>query len=136
MALKTQPHDGSVEEFIDSLTPAVQSDCEILLNLMEEITGEEPVLWGPTIIGFGQYHYVYESGTEGDWFLTGFSPRKKNLSIYIMDGFKKHTALLEKLGKHSHSVSCLYIRRLSDIDLEVLRTLIKDSICQIKDKYC
>lgn len=137
MALKTQPHDGSVDDFLESLSDErKKKDSRELLEMMESLTGEPAVLWGPSIIGFGKYHYVYESGTEGDWFLTGFSPRKKNLSIYVMDGFDKHEALLEKLGKHKHSVSCLYINKLDDVDKEVLRTLIKNSICQIKDKYC
>ncbi len=136
MALKTQPHKGSVEDFLRTVDPARRPDCEVLLEMMEDLTGEKPVLWGPSIIGFGTYHYVYESGTEGDWFLTGFSPRKKNLSIYVMDGFKKHAALLEKLGKHSHSVSCLYVKKLDDIDLDVLRSLIEASLCQIREKYC
>ncbi len=137
MAQKTRPHDASVDDFIQEISDEnKRSDCRQLTALMEKITGQPAVLWGPSIVGFGKYHYIYESGTEGDWFLTGFSPRKRNLSIYMMDGFKNHTPLLEKLGKHKTSSSCLYITRLSDIDLDVLEELLTASIQNIRKKYC
>ena len=137
MAQKTQPHDGSVDDFINEIEDDVKrSDSLQLCRIMEDVTGEEPVMWGTSIVGFGKYHYVYESGTEGDWLLTGFSPRKKNLSIYMMDGFKNHTQLLSKLGKHKTSVSCLYISKLSDVDLGVLEKLLRASIKNIRKKYC
>lgn len=136
MALKTKPSDVSVYDFIESLPDESQrADCYTLSAMMEEITGEPPVLWGPSIVGFGTYHYVYESGTEGDWFLTGFSPRKKNLSIYLMDGCSTHHPLLGKLGKYKNSVSCLYVNKLSDVDLTILRQIIEKSAAQIKLKY-
>ncbi len=136
MALKTQPHDGSVSEFLDTLDEKKKADCKELLTIMKELTEEEPRMWGPSIVGFGKYHYVYESGTEGDWFLTGFSPRKRNFSVYVMDGFKKHASLLEKLGKHKTSVSCLYFNRLEDLDKGVLKKLLRASIRNIQKKYC
>jgi hypothetical protein len=95
---------------------------------MEEITGEKPKMWGPSIVGFGSYHYKYASGHEGDAPITGFSPRKKDLTVYMMMGFAKRTELMEKLGRHSAAKSCLYIRRLSDIHMPTLKKLIKVSI--------
>lgn len=137
MAQTTQPHDGSVDDFINEIGDDVKrSDCIQLCRIMEDVTGEESVMWGTSIVGFGKYHYVYESGTEGDWLLTGFSPRKKNLSIYMMDGFKNHKQLLSQLGKHKTSVSCLYISRLSDVDLGILEKLLRASIKNIRKKYC
>ena len=91
---------------------------------MREITGLEPEMWGPSIIGFGDYHYEYESGREGDMFLTGFSPRKQNLTLYIIDGLEGHRQLLDRLGKHRTSTACLYINKLADVDAQVLRQLI------------
>lgn len=92
-------------------------------------------MWGDSIVGYGQYHYHYDSGREGDFLVTGFSPRKQNLSIYIMPGFKKYQTLLNRLGKHKHSVSCLYIKRLSDIDEHVLAQLIKRSVQEMRRMY-
>ncbi len=100
---------------------------------MEEITGDKPKMWGPSIVGFGTYHYKYASGREGDWPIAAFSPRKKDLTLYIMMGFEKHTELMEKLGKHSMGKSCLYIKRLSDIHMPTLKKLIKTSVKQLKD---
>jgi hypothetical protein len=125
-----------VNDFIRSVEdPKKRADAEILLKLMQEITGSNPVMWGDSIIGFGSYHYVYESGREGDWFLTGFSPRKQNMTIYIMDGFSKYERELEKLGKSKNSVSCLYVKRLSDINLEVLQGILRNSVADLKKKY-
>lgn len=108
----------------------------MLLKMFEKITGEKPVMWGTAIVGFGKYHYKSErSAQEGDWMLTGFSPRKQNLTLYVMMGFKDRQAVLKKLGKYKTSVSCLYINKLSDVDLKVLEQLIKDSYKQIKAKY-
>jgi hypothetical protein len=127
--LKTIPTDQSVEKFLNSIRdPQKQQDCYTLLAMMKEITGVEPKMWGNSIVGFGSYHYRYESGREGDWFLTGFSPRKQNLTIYIMSGFEKQGELLKKLGKHKISKSCLYINRFKDIEQLVLRDLIEESI--------
>jgi len=92
---------------------------------MEEVTGDKPKMWGPSIVGFGTYHYKYASGREGDWPVTGFSPRKKDLTLYIMMGFEKHADLMKQLGKYSNAKSCLYIKRLSDIHVPTLKKLIK-----------
>jgi hypothetical protein len=125
--LKTKKNNASVKTFIAAVENETRrKDSEVLLKLFEEVTGEKAMMWGTSIIGFGEYHYKHERSTqEGDWPLTGFSPRKTSLSIYIMPGFKKYQKLLDELGKHKHSVSCLYINKLADVDLTVLKKLIK-----------
>ncbi|MGA1583761.1 MAG: DUF1801 domain-containing protein [Saprospiraceae bacterium] len=129
--LKTQPSSFSVEDFLNSVADVQQrADSFALVDIMREETGEEPVMWGGSIIGFGHYHYVYESGREGDWFLTGFSPRKGKISVYLMNGFSKVEELLGQLGPHKTGKSCLYIKRLADIDESVLRQLIKLSVAK------
>jgi hypothetical protein len=131
--IKTRPNQGSVAAFIDGIPDAGRrKDAAALLKMMQEITGARPVMWGPSIVGFGKYHYRSESGREGDWFLTGFSPRKQNLSLYIMAGFEKYTGLLEKLGKHSLGKGCLYIRSLDDVHLPTLKSLVKKSVAHMK----
>lgn len=126
--LKTQPHEGSVEAFLNGVEDdGKREDAFALLKLMEEVTGEAATMWGDSIVGFGSYHYRYASGREGDWFLTGFSPRKRNLTLYIMAGFDRYDALLEKLGKFKTGKSCLYLKRLADVDLDVLRELVRQS---------
>lgn len=126
--LKTQPHEGSVEAFLNGVEDdGKREDAFALLKLMEEVTGEAATMWGDSIVGFGSYHYRYASGREGDWFLTGFSPRKRNLTLYIMAGFHRYDALLEKLGKFKTGKSCLYVNRLGDVDLDVLRELVHQS---------
>jgi len=133
---KTRPGDGDVQAFIAGIENETRrADAGTLLRMMSEVTGFKPVLWGETMVGFGQYHYKYDSGREGDYFLTGFSPRKSAMSVYIMPGFKRYGDLLAKLGKHRHSVSCLYINRLDDIDLRVLETMIDDSVRHMKEIY-
>lgn len=132
--LKTRPTGGAreVKAFIDAIAdPDVRADAETLLKLMREVTGQPPKLWGDSMVGFGSYHYKYASGREGDWFPIGFSPRKANLTIYVLAGFDRHAALLAKLGKQKTSKSCLYVKRLADIDLAVLRRLLRDSLTQI-----
>ena len=99
---------------------------------MKRATKANPKMWGPEIVGFGSYHYKYASGRDADWFLTGFAPRKQNLTLYIMSGFKKYNALLKKLGKHKTGKSCLYIKRLDDIDMDVLTQLIEDSVAHLR----
>jgi hypothetical protein len=127
--LKTKPNDQSVEAFLNSVADEKKRrDCFTILELMQQVTGTEPEMWGSTIVGFGRYHYKYASGREGDWFLTGFSPRKQNLTLYIMAGFTEYEALLSKLGKHSTGESCLYIKKIEDIDLEALRELVRQSV--------
>ena len=130
---KTQKTGASVEDFISSVKNKTRrEDGFRLLDAMREITGEEPEMWGPSIIGFGDYHYRYESRREGDFFLTGFSPRKQSLSLYIMAGFEEYDSLLSTLGKHRKGASCLYINKLADVDMEVLRELIERSVEQAK----
>ena len=128
---KTKKTGASVEGFLSSVeNKRRREDGRRVLEMMQEITGLEPEMWGPTIIGFGDYHYSYESGREGDMFLTGFSPRKQSLSLYIMDGFDGRDELLARLGKHRRGVSCLYINKLADVDMGVLRELVQRSFEQ------
>ena len=125
---KTQKTGVSAEEFIASVeNKRRREDGLTLLEMMREITGLDPEMWGPSIIGFGDYHYKYESGREGDMFLTGFSPRKQSLSLYIMAGFASYDDLLAKLGKHRKGASCLYINKLADVDMGVLHELVRES---------
>ena len=132
--LKTKPTQASVKEFLNQIPDKERrDDCFALAKMMEEITGEKPKMWGPSIIGFGTYHYKYESGREGDWPKAGFSPRKKDLTLYIMMGFEKQPELMKRLGKHSTSKSCLYIKRLSDIHIPTLKKLIKSSVKELKN---
>ncbi|HKG60033.1 MAG TPA: DUF1801 domain-containing protein [Pyrinomonadaceae bacterium] len=131
---KTKPTSQSVEDFLNEISePERRADCFAVAKIMEEITGKKAKMWGPSIVGFGSYHYKYASGREGDWPLMGFSPRKKDLTLYIMMGFEKHRELMEKLGKHSTSKSCLYLKRLSDIHLPTLKKLIKISVKDLKE---
>ena len=131
---KTKPTNQSVKEFLNEISePERRADCFAVAKIMEEITGEKPKMWGPSIVGFGSYHYKYASGREGDWPMTGFSPRKKDLTLYIMMGFEKHADLMERLGKHSHSKSCLYIKRLSDVHIPTLKKLIKIGLKDLKE---
>jgi len=113
----------------------VRDDCRAIIQLMEKVTGEKPRMWGPGIVGFGSYHYRYESGHEGDICLTGFSPRKQNLSLYVLAGFPGQEAVLRKLGKYKAGKGCLYVKKLEDIDIGVLETLINKSIGFLKMKY-
>lgn len=135
--IKTLANDSSVEDFINAVADEVKrQDSHTLLKLFAQITGEKPKMWGSSIIGFGQYHYKSEkSKQEGDWPLTGFSPRKQNLTLYIMLGFADYADLLKDLGKHKTSVGCLYINKLSDVDMDVLEKLIKQSYLAMKKKY-
>lgn len=126
--LKTQANTASVSAFIDKQDAEVAADCRTIIKLMKKATGEEPKMWGATIVGFGRYAYKGASGREGEWMLTGFSPRKANLSLYILTGLDKSAALLKKLGKHTTGKGCLYIKRLSDVDLNVLDELIAKGV--------
>jgi len=135
-ANKTGPSGASVQDFIKGQEPAERvKECRKLHALMRRATGKKSAMWGDSMVGFGQYYYKYASGREGHHFRTGFSPRKKDITVYIMPGFKKHEKLLRKLGPHKHSVSCLYIKRLSDIDLNVLEQLVSASMQQMADIY-
>ena len=127
--LKTKRNDGDIHAFLNSISDEKKrQDSFAILKLMQEATDAKPKMWGDSIIGFGSYHYKYASGREGDWFLTGFSPRKQNLTLYIMSGFEKNETLLNKLGKYSTGKSCLYIKKIEDVDLGVLKELIEKSV--------
>ena len=127
--LKTRKNAANVNEFVANIADSnQQKDAKTLIALMRRATGEKPVMWGATMIGFGSYHYTYASGREGDWFVVGFSPRKRTTTLYIMDGFDEYQSLLSKLGKHSTGKSCLYIKNLDDIDMKVLEQLLKKSV--------
>ncbi|SRR5690606_11806294 len=131
--LKTQPHGGDVTAFLNQVDDAEKrADCFTLLQMMQEVTGEPPVMWGDAMVGFGRYRYKYASGREGEWFLTGFAPRKQNLTVYIIAGFEDYEGLLARLGKHRTSVSCLYVKRLADVDLDVLRELVTRSVAHMR----
>ncbi len=133
---KTQKTNESVALFLSSITEEQkQKDSHTLLEVMREITQAEPHLWGTSIIGFGEYHYKYKTGRKGDWFLVGFSPRKQALTLYLMCDLSHDGLDFEGLGKYKLGKGCLYIKRLTDIDLEVLKKIIKDSIRIIKEKY-
>lgn len=133
---KTKPTAVKVEDFISSVTSEQKrADAKKLITLFERLTGEKAVMWGPSIIGFGQYHYKYASGREGDFMITGFSPRKTALTLYIMAGFSKYEEHLKKLGKFKTGKSCLYIKKLEDIDMDVLSEMILDSVQFIKERY-
>lgn len=130
---KTQPTDASVTEFLNSIeNERKRQDSFTILEMMQEVTGEEPKMWGDSIIGFGEYHYKYASGREGDMFLAGFSPRKQNLTLYIMSGFDNYESLLGQLGKHKTGKSCLYINKIADVDTKVLKEMVKQSFAHMK----
>jgi len=132
--LKTKQNDQSVEAFLNRVEEErKRQDSFIILELMEQVTGEKPTMWGDSIIGFGNYHYRYGSGREGDWFLTGFSPRKQNLTLYIMLGFQEYDELLMRLGKHKTGKACLYINKVADIDLPTLKELVRQSAEYIRN---
>lgn len=125
--LKTKVNDASVDDFINAVADEQRrNDCKAVAKMMEEITGEKGKMWGASIVGFGSYHYKYASGREGDWMATGFSPRKQNLTLYVMTGFGEQD-LMKKLGKYKTGKSCLYLKKLSDVDEDVLRELITRS---------
>ena len=131
--LKTKKTKASVDKFLNSIKDEKKrEDSYTILKLMKQITKEEPIMWGTSMVGFGSYHYKYASGREGDWFLSGFSPRKQNLTLYIMSGFSKNQNLLKKLGKHKTGKGCLYINKIEDIDIKVLKELIKQSVSYLK----
>jgi len=127
--LKTKVNNASVDKFLKGIKDeSMRADCIKIMGLMQKVAKAEPKMWGTSIVGFGSYHFKYASGREGDWFLTGFSPRKQNITLYIMDGFESHEDLLNKLGKHSIGKGCLYIKKLEDVDAKVLKQLINDSV--------
>ena len=131
--LKTQRNSSSVKSFIDAVPDEQRrKDARAVSDIMQDVTGEKPAMWGASMVGFGSYHYKYDSGQEGDWPLVGFSPRKDNLTLYIMPGFAEYAELLEKLGKHKKGVSCLYIKSLKDVHVPTLKTLVRQSVKHMK----
>jgi hypothetical protein len=134
--LKTRPEDASVTDFLAAVEPPLRrADAQALCRLMEDVSGEAPVMWGASIVGFGRYHYRYDSGHEGDAARIGFSPRKANLVIYIPPGFSARPELTAQLGKVKTSVSCLYINRLADVDIEALRRLLEWCVAEMRIRY-
>ena len=133
---KTKPTKASVAAFIDSITDQTRrADAKVLVKLMQGASGEKPKVWGPSIIGFGSYHYTYDSGREGDMPLIGFSPRKAATVLYITTAFTGSEQLLAKLGKHTGSKACLYIKKLADVDQKVLEGLLAKSVATMRAKY-
>lgn len=132
---KTQPTTQDPRAFIEALDEPRRSQCLTLLELMERVSGHPAVMWGAAIVGFGSYHYVYASGRTGDWPRTAFSPRKQDLTVYLMDGFTRHGDLLAALGKHKTGSSCLYLKNLESIDLAVLERLVQASLDQMETLY-
>lgn len=134
--LKTKLNDASVKKFLNDVKDKQKrEDSFKIVDMMRKITKESPKMWGPSIVGFGKYHYKYESGHEGDMCITGFSPRKNALTIYILPGFLKYDPLMKKLGKYKTGKSCLYIKNLDDVDTKVLKELISESVKYMKKKY-
>jgi hypothetical protein len=130
---KTRPNDQNVIDFLTSVDHQTRrEDAFTVLKMMEEITGEDAVMWGSSIVGFGSYHYKYDSGREGDMPLIGFSPRKQSMTLYIMSGFDSEEELLASLGKHKTGKACLYVNKLADVDEGVLRQMIKRSYEHMK----
>ena len=135
-AMKTIKNQDSVSAFIDKVEDEQKrEDCWTLMKIMNQITGSQATMWGSSIVGFGSYHYRYASGREGDFFLTGFSPRKQNLTVYVMPGFSQYGSLMQKLGKHKVGKSCLYMKKLEDVDVQVLTSLIDESVQKMRRKY-
>ena len=133
---KTQRNDGDVLAFLNAVeNKRRREDSLAVLKLMEEETGEPAEMWGTSIVGFGSYHYRYESGREGDFMLAGFAPRKQALTLYIMGGHERHAELFAKLGKHRTGSSCLYINKLDDVDMDVLRQIISASVAHMRREH-
>lgn len=134
---KTQYTDASVEEFIESVeNPKKREDAYQLLDLFTEASGFEAKMWGPSIIGFGSYHYKYESGHEGDAPIVGFSPRKAKISLYIFDGVgEEEIEILDKMGKYTYGKACVYVNKLTDIDTDILKGIVADTTAYYKEKY-
>ena len=133
---KTKPTTASVTGFLNAIEPAQKrKDAKAIAKMMRDATGNRAKMWGPSIVGYGKYHYRYDSGREGDFMRVGFSPRKQNLSVYVVPGFSGFSALLKKLGKHKVGRSCLYINKLDDVDVDVLRKIIEKSVQIMNKKY-
>jgi hypothetical protein len=127
--LKTKETTASVEDFLAAIDDEERrKDCRTLVRIMKKATKAEPAMWGTSVVGFGRYHYRYATGREGDWFKTGFSPRKNDLTLYIMSGVERFPQLLKRLGKYKTGKACLYVKRLADVDLAVLKELVESSV--------
>ena len=134
--LKTKQTEASVEEYLDTIEdPRRRADCAAISALMRRVTKCAPKMWGPSIVGFGNYHYSYESGHEGDACLAGFSYRKPEIVVYIADSFESREKLLQALGKHRTGKVCVYIKRLSDIDVVILEELVRESVAEARKRY-
>ena len=134
--LKTKANDASVSEFLADLTdPQKRADCKAIAKMMREATGKRAKMWGTSIVGYDQYEYTYASGRSGSWMMTGFSPRARDITFYIMPGFSKFGPLLKKLGKYRTGKSCLYIKKLADVDEKLLAQLIAGSVREMRRKY-
>jgi hypothetical protein len=129
---KTRPTDASVDDFLAAAPANRRDDARVISRMMAEITGEPPVMWGPSIVGFGTYRYTYASGRTGDWPIVGFSPRKASLVLYVSRGFDGAGELLARLGRHEVSQACIYVKRLSDLDVDVLRELITRAVADVR----
>lgn len=133
---KTQVTEVDPVDFVSAVEhPTRRADGELLLEMMQRVTGHVPKMWGPSIIGFGRYRYRYESGREGEFMLTGFSPRKANLVVYILPGYDDISEQLDRLGKHRVGKSCLYINKLADVDMDVLEEIVADSVSRMRTNY-
>jgi hypothetical protein len=134
--LKTRQTKASVDGFLASIADErVRADCRVIAEMMEQATGEKPTMWGASIVGFGTYHYKYASGREADWMITAFSPRRQNITLYIMPGFAEYEGLMAKLGPHACGKACLYIKRLSDVHVPTLKKLVTRSVEHMRKKY-
>jgi hypothetical protein len=132
--LKTKPTEQPVEDFLNRVPDErKRQDSFVILEMMKEVTGEEPIMWGDSIVGFGSYRYKYSTGREGDWLVVGFSPRKQNLTLYGLQGWNQYQDLLGKLGKYKTGKGCLYINKLSDVDQDVLKDLIRQSVTAARE---
>jgi hypothetical protein len=132
---KTRPTKESVKEFLDKIADEKRrKDCQVIVKLMSKVTGAKPEMWGPSIVGCGRYLHKYENGRENEWMLTGFSPRKNDLTLYIIGGTDAFPDVLKRLGKHKTRGSCLYIKKLADVDVDVLQELVEQSVEKLADK--
>ena len=135
-ALKTQENDASVTDYLETVQPERRRrESLVLLEMMRRVTGCAPRMWGSSIVGFGRYRYTYDSGHAGEWFVTGFAPRKQAMTVYVMPGFGRYDALMARLGKHKTGKSCLYINKLEDIDEAVLEELVRRGYADMKANY-
>lgn len=134
--LKTKKTTASVSEFLNTIEdPKRRADCKRIARMMRDATGNRPAMWGDSMVGYGKYTYQYASGRSGEWFIAGFSPRKRDLTIYIMPGFSTCEDLMKRLGPHTTGTSCLYIKKLEDVDEAVLEELIRESVRIMREKY-